>query len=976
MALCGLTLIATHASAESFKPLLINENVRHTFPADPRLTLVGEGTVEFWIAAAGDSENGQCVFSLGSENNEVFSVWMHRKRRAITLRTPEHTYTTSFDFSDSAYHHVAIWTAGGQTSMLIDGKAPRQPGDGGDAIMELYPGSFTFGNAGLKGQDLVIGCDAPEMHLNGRLLSLRFWSLKLDEQALKWASSHYGQPKPDWNSSHHEYLLDHLIAYGIFTDARTTLHYSEPAWSTVHADLARLGEEEIINLRRVRLPSDVQRRKVSRVYYRNENSSTNDLRFELSAERHIPLILPQRSDWTSYEQLQLNELARLSIAARDNFERERLAGEARKLQIGYDPGAEQGARAMKIVNWQFQDLDQGQEITGFAGLHNSVEIGAVRVLTSTGPLPVLKNRHGWSDPFRLVLPAFSRLIGIALNQTPRPAAAGGQFSNREYHAVSLIYQNLEVPERQKRLVALTDSLWVQRDACEPRINDEKALFANHKRHQKSAPGLHGLFTTPTLTRFIFDEHTNVLHQWTDRDLMRDGLIANSDICGEVQIGGHRLEHHKFYKDANEGPGTIRGMADNAWHLQLARDDTEISVGAPQQSLPGPFVRATPVAQSTTDRIAWGGTFALPHRPSNVRSNFVGYDITQLNPHNYLKSHGIKKHVFAYPSDESRNYRTTDNNLIIPLGMFYKSDLGGAENEHTVMVAGSSQYQHAWSVGLGFNLGFGLDGIGASYSANLEYARQREDRESRKVVVGITRTTETSYALVLDRANIKLGTEFRREVLHLRDKLLMQEPVSMQHIIRQFGTHYPYAVTYGGMAFLETEYSEQLVAHMTERQVSFEQQASFSFSQKSGADDCRCSQESEGPASLNIGASSSVSDRRRLEQEAQKSDDSRIFGTYGGALSRGQGWSLSPGQEVPLFFDLRPLSQLLSPLFFDDPIIWQELRRQLSNEIGEHLRLATAAGRRFGNEWFDDPAKTNAWMRFEPRVWDHGYKARP
>lgn len=213
------------------------------------------------------------------------------------------------------------------------------------------------------------------------------------------------------------------------------------------------------------------------------------------------------------------------------------------------------------------------------------------------------------------------------------------------------------------------------------------------------------------------------------------------------------------------------------------------------------------------------------------------------------------------------------------------------------------------------------------------------------------------------------------MLELRDDHLVDQmdDDSVGHLIALFGTHYPYAVTYGGMAFLETDYSERVVGHMSGRTRSFEEQASLSLSDSSKSNGCGC-EGGGGGDSASFGIDFSAEDDRELSREVQDSIDSHIFGTYGGSVTRGEGWSLSPGQEVPLFFDLRPLHELLSPIFFDDPIVWEVLAPALKRQTRAHLRRAVGADHDAKPGWYDTN-RENELRRHEPRVFDHAYRSK-
>ena len=82
-----------------------------------------------------------------------------------------------------------------------------------------------------------------------------------------------------------------------------------------------------------------------------------------------------------------------------------------------------------------------------------------------------------------------------------------------------------------------------------------------------------------------------------------------------------------------------------------------------------------------------------------------------------------------------------------------------------------------------------------------------------------------------------------------------------------------------------------------------------------------------------------------------------FGTYGGSFSKGGGWSVGRGEELPVLLDLRPVPDLLSPIFFDDPAIYIDLRKTMTARV-----LKALQGHRGGSE--EEPSVDKA-ARPEP-----------
>ena len=971
LSMLWLTLGA--AAAETYQALRLEGSPGPVFAADGRLALGSEGTLELWLAANADSAEMQCIVAHGDPTTAGFAVLMHPERRAIYLATPDGSYSVDFDFSDGVYHHVVFSTSGGLTSALIDGEAPTQPGDGDERI-ELMPGFLPFGSAPAGGHGLALGCDKPAP-FNGWLATLRLWDKALSADEIDWAKRFRGYPDTADEPFRQSLLEEHLVAYATFTDAQRTVRFTEPALERATVGAPSPAATTVVRGRR--LTPGTATDGFTAIFAKVGQYDIEELRFEYPGIAGVPDILPPRSDWTPFDAARLEATRRQIIDLRDDpARREALITEAVELQIGYDRRTEQGRRALGIMQWQVIEMRPHERLTRVAVAYNPHAVQRLALHTDRRALPLLEAPSASGDVATLELPDYALLEGIEVGTSER-----GRLMS-----LGLSWSMSPVPEADRPLLTLAQGLWVAEDSCPPRLADERARENGHARPLTGISRLHGLYTTPTVARFMYrpDRQTLALRLDHFRNDILPSPTNNDELvwgdqgsCGKLQLGYRAMDSLYFQRETFDGanPNRLFDIQTPPSAISLVVQEAGARVRPIGPLATGDLVRAPAPAPTSKDKIAWGGTFALPHRPANVKANFVGYDITHLDPHNFLRSHGLKQLVFAYPDDESTDYQTTDNNLIVPHGVYFKSDLGAVEDAHTIMVAGALEYKHAWSVSLGFNIGFGLDGIGGAFSANGSYGERSSNRTERQVVTSITRTAEVDYALIADRARIELSPAFEAAVLGLRDRhlvdLLSDEQVG--HLIRLFGTHYPYAVSYGGMAFLETDYSEEVVDHMHGRSMSFEEQASLSLGEESKSNGCGCEGGGGGAESASFGISGSVEDDAEVATQVRASIDSHIFGTYGGSVSRGEGWSLSPGQEVPLFFDLRPLSELLSPIFFDDPIVWDVLAPKLHQQIRLHLQRAIGADHDAKPGWYDTN-RENQLRRHEPRVFDHAYKA--
>ena len=174
-------------------PLVLDGATVLSIPGSPRLDF-DEGTIEFWVSALWDEDPGYfpCIVSSRAWVGEGdaaaaaatrFSVHITAARDELGLFNGVAWGAVPFDFSDEAYHHVALVTQGGRTEVLIDGESR--------GVMELGYGSA-------KGLPLRIGTsDGAAEPFIGALWSLRLWKRPLDPETVAALSGVQGAPDPD-----------------------------------------------------------------------------------------------------------------------------------------------------------------------------------------------------------------------------------------------------------------------------------------------------------------------------------------------------------------------------------------------------------------------------------------------------------------------------------------------------------------------------------------------------------------------------------------------------------------------------------------------------------------------------------------------------------------------------------------------------------------------------------------------------------
>lgn len=452
--------------------------------------------------------------------------------------------------------------------------------------------------------------------------------------------------------------------------------------------------------------------------------------------------------------------------------------------------------------------------------------------------------------------------------------------------------------------------------------------ANYRRR------LDGAFTSALVYRFNYRRGVTATE---DRlDLLVDDYCVDGDDAPLPMPGYYSSEPRCLtfrWVAANEWiwePGRLGFNSEQdrqqAGERRLTITDRGVRLYGGSEMVPAPNVVQTlvPVVPyekgNSKDKISWGGTFSFEQRPMLAKANFKGYNPLFMDPRNYQDS-GTTKLIFKYPAETSSDYYFADGKMIIPHGLLYRNDNRGREGSNTQTLSSSSQYQSEWSASLGMNVSVPLT---ASFSMNASYGQQSSLMSGQKMTCTITRTRETRFALILDRTQMELDPEFRAQIEAMRDSLIATKTPDYSKFFQVYGTHYPHAVTYGGMAWLEMFLSENEYRDMFGSSASIHATASgglpgvFSASANAGFD----TKQSQTFAGM-VG-----------EQRAK-------FGVVGGSLSKNHGWNLPRGDEVPLLLDLRPIYELLGPANFDDPLITENLRQEMRGAYDHYVsRQAT------------------------------------
>ena len=174
---------------------------------------------------------------------------------------------------------------------------------------------------------------------------------------------------------------------------------------------------------------------------------------------------------------------------------------------------------------------------------------------------------------------------------------------------------------------------------------------------------------------------------------------------------------------------------------------------------------------------------------------------------HLVDTGTSRPVFQMPTGASKDYFDF-NRVFVPDGLFYLSEFNGGSITKTTLSSSTSDYRNHFSQTVGVSAGVGeadkqegpKDGAKFGFSDTINRARSIIHAENHELSIGTSQVA--LYALVLNKAHMQLNKEFRDRLSYLQ---AFPTDANFDAFIASYGTHYPYAVIYGGIGVLELQY---------------------------------------------------------------------------------------------------------------------------------------------------------------------------
>lgn len=321
------------------------------------------------------------------------------------------------------------------------------------------------------------------------------------------------------------------------------------------------------------------------------------------------------------------------------------------------------------------------------------------------------------------------------------------------------------------------------------------------------------------------------------------------------------------------------------------------------------------------------TFVSLSKAVNLDSNYVGYDILEMDPLHLTRT-GAEKQVFAMPGGDTADYYDA-NRIFVPRGLIYTPEFTGEQHGQVDTSTSYGAFQASMSNSVNAGIGGKLAPVSFSASATMQEARASITEQKITRTQGLSRAV--FYSLTLDAANMRLSDAFVTDVVQLLDR------PDYDAFMQAYGSHYATAVVYGGLGVLQIDATEKMTETMRQQGIDTKAEVGVLLDAES---------KTRASAGYERNQSSGATFRDVVGQQTETFF--WVGGTHAGAEHNS--WAVGTDGAVPIHVTLRPIDELLNPAYFDDPAIFVRVRAGLRAYAEARLNAAAAA---FGGDEPDD-----------------------
>lgn len=291
------------------------------------------------------------------------------------------------------------------------------------------------------------------------------------------------------------------------------------------------------------------------------------------------------------------------------------------------------------------------------------------------------------------------------------------------------------------------------------------------------------------------------------------------------------------------------------------------------------------------------TFTAGNLVPRYKEMFFSFRSEKMDLFNANRGRALQ--IFKEPESTDFSIESNFQSKTIPLGLRAEEIRRTEGNQLEAVITNTSSFEKSMSLNFGASGSF--KGVNSAWEYSREESKGADRTDGTTKAFGLVRSEV--YALLLDKPNMLLSADFKYDILQLA-----QGRTSAQAIIAKYGTHYANAIHYGGIGKAQRSVTTSEFKQWAKESNGFKQEGGF-----------------DGGPAASIKAKGGLT---------MASGDSRggssMFSTESWSASGGSGsmtslgWNVDERNAVPVRYDLRPLSELISPIFFGEE--WSTAQR--------------------------------------------------
>ncbi len=201
------------------------------------------------------------------------------------------------------------------------------------------------------------------------------------------------------------------------------------------------------------------------------------------------------------------------------------------------------------------------------------------------------------------------------------------------------------------------------------------------------------------------------------------------------------------------------------------------------------------------------------------------------------------------------------------------------------------------------------GMNIGQSTSTTEASQLQLMQDSELTLITATNTLTSHAVVLDKSNVRLSDVFYEALADLLDDIDKNVPLdaSFKTFIGIVGTHYSNATTFGSKVYLVTTATNEQIAQINNQGIDVKEGLDAGASESADLYGIKLSLASSQETTTDKSNDHLTKLKSALGFDLK---DFKVIGSHSGDEA-------TASSLVPVMLDLRPISDLLAPTFFND-----------------------------------------------------------